>query len=114
MGDCEETKEDVHDDGEMEQFVLKVLEDKHALLMLLLCNIVTLSHYQRFESENAALKWLGNMRMQPTLHLNHVLVSLSTRIIDEYKKLFPETAMHQIGHFVASLFSKNQIQDINA
>ena len=61
-----ETKDDAPDDGKEEEFTLKCLEDKHALLMLILCNIVTLSHYQRFESENAALRWLGAMKVQPT------------------------------------------------
>ena len=62
----EETKEDKSNEGEEEEFILQRLKEKQDLLMLILCNIVTLSHYQRFESENVALKWLGGMKAQPT------------------------------------------------
>lgn len=54
------------DDGGKEEFTMQCLRNKQPLLMLVLCNIVTLSHYQRFETDNVALKWLGGMKVLPT------------------------------------------------
>eukprot|EP01084_Bolivina_argentea_P152480 265988_1 len=43
------------------------------------------------------------MKVQPTQHINYIIVSLAQHTIRSYRNLFPETRLHQIGHYVQSI-----------
>ena len=57
--------DDDDDIKEEEEYILSQLKNNQQLLMLIISNIFTLCHYQRFESDNAALKYISAMKMQP-------------------------------------------------
>ena len=61
----QENKNDEQAHFKEEQYTLSQLEGNQQLLMLILSNIIILSHYQRFESDNAALKYISSMKLQP-------------------------------------------------
>ena len=70
QNDNDESKQENKNEDEQahfkeEQYTLSQLEGNQQLLMLILSNIVILSHYQRFESDNAALKYIAAMKVQP-------------------------------------------------
>ena len=57
-------KEKDEDSFKEEEFILQQLQNK-PLLMLVLSNLMLLCHYQRFESDNIALKYISSIKVLP-------------------------------------------------